>query len=623
MLRLAWPRALRTFLAGTLILVVAVILVYFVSHRRRPTVVARKAEEIPAKQVEKQEGIEHIDFRGDRIVHVKAGTWYKGDDDLFHLENNVEVRDLAKKGGKEIFISGDRVIYDKDWSWARLEGKAKVKYGDLVFESAAFDYQKSADVLSTDQGVVFSSPKLSGKSRRMTYSFKDETIELAGDAGFEAKDESENPSPLIVSGGLLTYRRLERTGRGEGDVTFSLGESSGQAETVDFRMTDDERYLLTLSLKGRVRARLVEEKPAAADNALFSRARELAAEEMDLRAFLNMNKIHAVEAGGGCSLDTFTPSGNRLRVRSADMKLVFDRWGGLREFWAIKRANLVERDKASRIEQTISGQEIYIEGPGDMLKVRAPLGGEALVDSPEMEITGQEVKLFPRSEDVSASGSVKLLFKPQAKGGESVGFFSSSQPAMAAAEAMSYQRGTHRLILGEGMRMWQGRQTLSGNQLTIERETGEILGTGGIRAVFPQTSKKEPAKEERLEIGGESLGFNPKDHLLTFAKACWLRSQNVDLKAEEIVVRLEDNQGTIQTIEARTSVVIVSGLREGRGNAAFYDLDKDTVELTGNPTLMDKEKGMIEGDKLTFYLTDGRIHVENRDRERSVTVIKF
>jgi lipopolysaccharide export system protein LptA len=623
MLRLAWPRALRTLLAVSLVLVVAVILVYFVSHRRRPTVVPRKAENIPAEQVEKQEGIEHIDFRGDRIVQVKAGTWYKGEDGLFHLENNVEVRDLAKKGGKEVFITGDRVTYDKDWSRARLEGKAKVRYGDLVFESASFDYEKSADVLSTDAGVVFSSPRISGHSRRMTYSFKDETIVLVGDAGLEARDESENASPLVVSGGLLTYRRLERTGRGEESVEFSLGESRGEAETVDFRMTDDEQYLLTLNLKGTVRARLVEEKSEGADNLLFDRTRELTAGEMDLRAFLNMNKIHSVEARGGCSLDTFTPSGRRLRVRSADMKLVFDRWGGLREFWAVKQANLVERGEASRIEQTISGGEIYIEGQGDMLRARAPLGGEARVDSPEMEVTGREIKLFPRSEDVSASGNVKLLFKPQAKGGESVGFFSSSQPAMAAAGAMSYQKGAHRLIIGDGMRMWQGRQTLSGDQLTMERETGAVQGTGGIRAVFPQTSKKEPAKEGRLEVGGESLTFNPKDRLLTFEKACWLMTENVDLKAGQIAVKLEDNQGTIQTIEARTSVVILSGLREGRGNAAFYDLARDTVELTGNPTLMDKEKGMIEGDKLTFYLGDGRIHVENRDRERSVTVIKF
>ena len=85
-------------------------------------------------------------------IHAKADTYYKGDDGLFHLENNVEVRDLANKDGKEICISGDKVTYDKDWTEARLEGKGKVKYGDLTFESAAFDYRKSGDALTTDLG---------------------------------------------------------------------------------------------------------------------------------------------------------------------------------------------------------------------------------------------------------------------------------------------------------------------------------------------------------------------------------------------------------------------------------------------------------------------------------------
>ena len=190
MLRLAWPRALRRALAGALILMVVVILSYFVSHRR-PVAVAHKVEGIPARQVEKQEGIEHIDFRGDRRIHAKADTYYKGDDGLFHLENNVEVRDLANKDGKEICISGDKVTYDKDWTEARLEGKGKVKYGDLTFESEAFDYRKSGDALTTDRGVIISSTKLNGSARQLSYTFKDEVIHLEGDAELRAEDKSK------------------------------------------------------------------------------------------------------------------------------------------------------------------------------------------------------------------------------------------------------------------------------------------------------------------------------------------------------------------------------------------------------------------------------------------------
>ena len=622
MLRLAWPRAVRALLAGVLILVVTIIVAYFVTHRRLPTVVPGRTAEIPAEQVEKQEGIEHLDFRGDRTIHVKAGSWHKGENGLFYLEEGVEVRDLAKKGGREVFISGDRVVYDKDWSEARLEGNAKVRYGDLLFESTDFDYRKDADVLSTEHGVVISSPKLNGSSSRMTYTFKDEIIRLEGSVSLQARGESEDSEPFMVNGNVLTYRRLERRGRGEGEAGFSLGESRGRAETIDFRMTDDERYILDFSLQGRAHASLVENKESAGGNPAFSRTQEIQAEEMDGRAFLNLNKIHSVEARGGCFMDTHTSDGRPVRVQSGEMVFVFDRLGGLREYRALGGANLVERGADARVVRTISGESIVIEGPGDMQRVTATEGGEAMVDSAESEITAQVIELFPRSEDIYASGNVKLLLKARAEGRESVGFFSGKQPVMAVAGALSYERQLDRLILSEGARMWQGKQMLSGKEISAQRETGELRGSGRVQTVFPRASKKEAGKEERLEVGGENLNFSPKDRLLTYQSGCWLKTQNASLSSDRIDVSMTGEDNAVTTIKAGGRVVIVSGFREGRGESAVYDLDKETIDLTGNPSLTDKEKGAIEGDKLTFYLGDGRIHVENRDRERSVTVIK-
>jgi lipopolysaccharide export system protein LptA len=622
MLRLAWPRAVRAVLAVILILVVMVILAYFVSHRRPPTVVPGKVADIPVEQVEKQEGIEHLEFRGDRTIHVKAGSWHRGEDGRFYLEKDVEVRDLAKKGGREIFIAGDRIVYDKDWSEARLEGNAKVRFGDLLFESSDFDYRKAADVLSTEHGVVISSPKLNGTASRMTYSFKDEIIRLEGSVSLQGSGKDADSGPFMLQGSVLTYRRLERKGRGEGEAGFSLGESRGRAETIDFRVTDDEQHLLDFSLKGGAEASLVEGKESAGANPVFSRRHDIRAQEIDGRVFLNMNRIHSIEARGGCSVDSLTSEGRPLRVRSGEMLFVFDRWGGLREYRAVGRTDLVERGADGLIARTISGETIIIEGPGDLLRVAAAEGGEAMLDSAESEITARVIELAPRTEDIFAAGGVKLLLKARREGRKSVGFFFGQQPVMAVSGALSYAKGIDRLILSEGARMWQGKQMLSGNELSAQRDTGELRGSGRVQAVFPRASKKQAGKEERLEVGGESLNFSPGDHLLTYQSKCWLKTQNASLTSDRIDVFMSGEGNAITTIEAGGRVVIVSGFREGRGDKALYELDKETIDLTGNPSLTDKEKGVIEGDKLTFYLGDGRIHVENRDRERSVTVIK-
>ncbi len=170
--------------------------------------------------------------------------------------------------------------------------------------------------------------------------------------------------------------------------------------------------------------------------------------------------------------------------------------------------------------------------------------------------------------------------------------------------------------------MWQGKQMLSGREISAQRDTGELRASGGVQAVFPRASKKEAGKEDRLEVGGESLTFNPKDHLLKYQSGCWLKMESASLTSDRIDVSMSGETNAIRTIEAGGRVVILSGFREGRGNSALYDPEKETIDLTGNPSLTDKEKGVIEGDKLTFNLGDGRIHVENRGRERSVTIIK-
>lgn len=613
---------MRAILAGTLILIVAVIAVYFVSHRRPATVIPGRVAEIPETQVEKQEGIEHIDFRGERTIHVKAGSWHRGDDGLFYLEKNVEVRDLAKKGGREVFISGDVVSYDKDWNEIRLKGNAKFRYGDLQFESSNFDYRKSADVLSTENGVTVSSPKLSGSASRLTYAFKDGIIRLEGAASLQSKGGPSDAQPFTVSGNAVAYRRPERRGRAEGKAAFSIGDSRGGAEVIEFRMTDDEQYLLEFSLKGGARIIQTENQASTTGRAVFSKTQEVRAEEVDGRAFLNMNRLHSAEARGGCRLDSHTADGRPVRVTSGEMRFVYDKWGGLREYLAKGRASLVEQGEGAAVARTISGATITIEGPGDMLRVAAPDKGESLLDSPESRITGQEISLVPRTEDIYAWGNVKILLKVRTEGRESVGFFSGRQAVMAVCGSMSYESSSERLTLSEGSRMWQEKRTLSGREISVKRDTGELRGTGRIQAVFPRPSKKEPGKEERLEVGGENLSFNPKDGLLTYRDGCWLKTQTASLASDRIDVSMTGEDNAIRTINAVGRVVILSGSREGRGNTALYDLDKETIDLTGSPSLVDKEKGVIEGDKLTFYLDDGRIHVENSGRDRSITVIK-
>jgi len=101
-----------------------------------------------------------------------------------------------------------------------------------------------------------------------------------------------------------------------------------------------------------------------------------------------------------------------------------------------------------------------------------------------------------------------------------------------------------------------------------------------------------------------------------------LAVQDAILRAQSISVYLGEEDKSIQKIVGKKKVVITQNMGEAFGEEAIYDPEKESLVLLGNPVFIDKDKGRTEGDKLTFYMADGRILVENQERERSLTVIK-
>jgi len=625
MTKLNLARTIRIVFASVLVVVIAVILWYFLSHRRPRTVVPQKMEEIPAEKVERQDGVEHLDFKGDRVIQAKAKRHYAGEDGRYFMEGNVEIRELGKEEGEELVLSGEKVSYDKDWTEAFLEGNAKLQYRGLTIESADFTYLKDNEILTTDKAVVFSSRKVSGKAQRMTYSFREESLRLEEAVELRLAEETTSDVPLVTRGDIVTFLRRQRRGVVDGNTSFSFGKSRGRADTLLFELTADEQYARSFSLRGNAQATLVDEgelAPGSGSPARPERERDISADEIDFRIFKDTHKIHSLEARDHCRLRFYMAEGGDTEVRSDRMRISFNRSGGLREFLAWGDARLEERGGDPGKERIISGQEIFIGEKGSPWKIKAREGGEARIDSPDSEVTARSLAIHPRREILNAAGDVKVILKPRPGKDESVGFFSNEQPVFGAAQRMRFEEKTDRLQLRENVRMWQGKEILFADRLTALKKTGEISGEGHVRAFLHHLSKAEGAEEEKIEIGGERLNFIPQQNLLTYEQACWLKSRKVGLNSDRISVFFREKTAEIQQIEAQGKVTITEALREGRGEKALYLLEQDTVVLTGNPKITDKEKGVIEGDKLTFRLGEGRIQVENKDRERSTTVIK-
>lgn len=606
----SFTRTLRLVIAGSLLLVLVVISFYFIARSQRSPKNVLESKHITQQKVEKKEQIVHSEVKGEREnLRMRADKHYVGDDGKNHLEGKVEIIDFGKDEGQNVYIYGEEVIYDKSLNHFVLKGQSKVKYKDLTIEAGFFDYYKKREVFKGSKGVNFSSRRLTGYAKVMVYSLGQESLVLRRRVRLEIRPAS-GALPLIVKGSRLHYSRHKKTGEVVGKVKLSQGKNKASANSLEFVLAEDEEDLRSITLRGGVKASLVGKEESQ---------REIKADEIYLEGFKELSRVSSLEATGNCRYSSSTPSGSSLFIQGESLSFLFAREGELERFDASQRVSMIEHREETGEERIMEGEELSILGKTNVLHIRGSERMRARVSSQDNEIHSEEITIDLENDNLEAKRGVQAVFKGR-EGKKSLGFFSKEQPVFISAQEMRYVRAEKRFFFNRDIKVWQQKEMLLSEELTFLEESGNVNCRGGVKSVFVQ-KMKEKEGEERLEISAEKMNFHPDANLIVFEEKSSLWVRNVDLRAQSISVHLEEG-GEIKTIVAQGEVRIVQETTEGRGERADYELKKETITLTGDPVVMDKDRGMTRGDKLTFHMGDGRITVENKERERSVTVIK-
>ncbi|NIM90349.1 MAG: hypothetical protein GTO17_05300 [Candidatus Aminicenantes bacterium] len=605
-----FTRTMRLLIAGFLLLVLAVISFYFIVRSQKPPENVLESKQITEQKVEKKEHIVHSEVKGEREnFRMRADKHYVGDDNKYHLEGKVEIIDFGKDEEQDVHIYGEEVTYDKNLNHFVLIGQSRVIYKDLTIEAGFFDYYKKREVFKGSKGVNFSSRRLTGYAKVMVYSLGEESLVLGRRVRLQIRPGS-GALPLLVKGSRLHYKRDKKTGEVVGKVKLSQGQSKASAESLEFTLTEDEEDLRSISLRGGVRASLVGKEESQ---------REIKADEIYLEGFNELSRISSIEATGNCRYISSTPSGSSLIIQAESLSFVFDREGDLERLDASQRISMIEHWEETGEERTMEGEEMSLLGKTNVLNIRGRESERARVSFQDNEIHSADITVDLENDNLEAKRGVKAVFKGR-EGKKSFGFFSKEQPVFISAQDMRYIGAEKRFFFNRDIKVWQKKEMLLSEELTFLKESGKVNCRGGVKSVFVQKMKKKE-EEERLEVSAEKMSFHPEANIITFEEKSSLRVRNVDLRAQSVSVHLEEG-GEIMTIVAQGEVRIVQEATEGRGERADYELKKEAITLTGDPVVVDKDRGMTRGDKLTFHIADGRITVENKEQERSLTVIK-
>ena len=603
---------------GSLGVILVIVAVHFFLKRQAavapPAGTASPAPE-PGADVDRKEGVEHVIFNGDKgKIRVKADRFYAGPDDLDHLEGHVEVVDYGRTGTQELTLTAEKVDYDQDLTFFKVSGGAKVKDKDSLFESPAFDYDKKREVVRTDRGIVFTSDRLDASSREFLYEKRAQTLAFSGDVKIALRPRLATSFPLNAAGESFLYKRRAKSGRMDGSVRMAHGKSRSSADALTFQLSDDEQQVEALTLTGSAAVTFFKDAGQGG-----GAGQEIRAEDIRMTVYPEDQSVSRLKAEGGCVIKLELEAGAQDEIQADTAIVRFDPQGELTDFTATGSARMALGGGKAE-ERRIRGESVVYARKGDVLKARGAADAPARIDSDRTEVEAALISVGLGTGNMSASGDVKLVLKPAADG-KAVGFFSKDKPVFITCRSLAYAQEKKFFALREDVRIWQDRDVVLAKEFDIQEKSGAVSGRGGVKASFTHKPKDKPA-EERLEIGAERMAFVPRSRGIEFEGSCELKTPVLRITSASLALRFKAEGNEIDKLVARGQVVIFQEGKEGRGKEAVYDLKTATVVLTGNPVLVDKERGVTEGDKLTFHLGDGRITVENKRRDRSATVIK-
>lgn len=621
-----FPSLIRIMIAVFFFVILFLIGWNFLTRPAKKAKVSIPTTEIIPKKVEKKEKIEHFEVKGEKgNFSVKADKHYMGKDNKYHLEGNVEVVFLKKIEGNDVFIYGDEIIYDRKGDHFLLKGKGRVKFKDLLIESSFLNYDSKGEFFSSDKGIKFQSSDFSGSAKKIYYWMKDEKLNLIDRIYVKIKAHLETPFPIAIKAERFEYRRRTKWGMARGKVRLTHGKSDGQADVLKFELFADGEQIKILVLEGNATASVAgtEKMFSLGKNSFFppGTKKEIKADQIRIYGFQNLPKIHELIATGGCKFKFISSESGYTMIQAKEVRFLLTSEGELEKFHALEKAMISEVEEGPKPLRVIEGESMTMNGSTDVLDVIGEKDRKPRLLFKNSEIYANQILVFLGSKDVELIGEVKAALRMQREEEKSIGFFSAEQPVFVTSQKMKYSEQEKRFLFKEGIRMWQEGKILTAEEVALDEGTNEISCLGGVRSIAPNKHKKE--EEQRIEISAQTMNFDPEENFIVYKEKGSLRIDQTNIQAQSIFVHLKGKKGDMESIVAKEKVIISYNDRQGRGEEARYDLEKETLVLLGNPVLIDKDKGEIKGDKLTFYMADGRIVVENKDRERSATVIKY
>lgn len=123
------------------------------------------------------------------------------------------------------------------------------------------------------------------------------------------------------------------------------------------------------------------------------------------------------------------------------------------------------------------------------------------------------------------------------------------------------------------------------------------------------------SNDKPVEISSDALDVQQDSNQAIFIGNVIATQGNVNMRADKMVVHYRNGDGDssaanatgkgVYRIDAMGNVLFTNPTDSAKGSAAVYDVDAQTLDLTGD-VLLTRDKNVLKGTRLNYNLTTGR-----------------
>jgi LPS export ABC transporter protein LptC len=292
------------------------------------------------------------------------------------------------------------------------------------------------------------------------------------------------------------------------------------------------------------------------------------------------------------------------RFRAADGAVdSVAQWGDLRYADGVRQA------QAARLDYSAATQILVLSGAPTVTDADGSTSG----DSMEYHLSQKLLKVLGRVRSVLNAGSAgtNSLFTESSD---------ASEPTIVTSDRLDYRTDESRVTYSGRVQLLSETSQLQAKTLTVINSGVGIDAAGEVKHLIFSTNgqpgskaSKRPENGDPTVVRSASLHFTKVKHSILYDGGVVLQSKDVQLSARQVEVFLDSDARRIERAEASGKIRIVQAGREAQGDAAEYYLDPGKFVLTGNmATILDPARGQSWARRLTFFISDDRIQLENR-----------